>query len=70
MKEIVDQALRTSELAARLDASQLARSREKMSQYIDKLISAGHKDPQRLTEYACAYLREIHEGADPRFTGC
>jgi hypothetical protein len=41
-----------------------------MAQYIDTLISAGHNDPLQLTEYARAYLKEMHEGRDPRFTGC
>jgi hypothetical protein len=70
MKEIVDRALRTYELAARLDAAQLAESRKKMTRYIDKLISAGQRDPQQLTECARAYLKEMHEGPDRRFTGC
>jgi hypothetical protein len=33
-------------------------------------MSAGQRDPYRLTEYAYAYLKELHEGPDPRFTGC
>jgi len=32
--------------------------------------SAGQNDPDQLTEYASAYLKELHEGPDPRFTGC
>jgi hypothetical protein len=70
MWEIVDSALRSYELASQMDAAQVARSREKIGCYIDKLVSAGQKDPQQLTEYARAYLKEIHEGPDPRFTGC
>lgn len=70
MKEIIDQALGTYELAARMDAAQVAQSRERMAQYIDTLISAGHNDPLQLAEYARAYLKEMHEGRDPRFTGC
>ncbi len=70
MREVVEQALQTSEWATRLDDAQLARSRQKITQYIDTLVSAGHNDPDRLAEYACAYLRQMHEAHDPRFTGC
>lgn len=70
MSEIVDHALKTYELTGEMDPVQLARSREKISQYVDKLISAGQRDPRRLTEFARAYLKELHEGPDPGFTGC
>jgi len=45
-------------------------SREKIIRYIDKLGSAGQNDTHQLTIYALAYLKELHEGPDPRFTGC
>jgi hypothetical protein len=70
VKEIIDQALGTYELAGRMDAAQVEQSRERMTHYIDTLISAGQNDPLQLTEYARAYLKEMHEGRDPRFTGC
>jgi len=70
MKEIVDQALGAYELIGEMDVALVAQSREKMARYIDKLASAGHKDPHLLMEYARAYLKELHEGPDPRFTGC
>lgn len=70
MKDIIDQALRTYVLAGKMNAAQVARSRERMTQYIDTLISAGQNDPLQLIEYAHAYLKEMHEGRDPRFTGC
>jgi hypothetical protein len=70
MRKIVDQALQTYELASEMDPSQLAQSREKIGRYIEKLVSAGQHDDHRLAEYASAYLKEIHEGRDPRFTGC
>jgi hypothetical protein len=70
MSEIVDQALRSYELASEMDAAQISRLREQTSRYIGKLMSAGQHDPNRLTEYAQAYLKELHEGPDPRFTGC
>jgi hypothetical protein len=70
MSEIVDQALRSYELVRDIDPSQIARLREQTSQYIRTLMSAGQRDPLQLTEYAHAYLKELHEGPDPRFTGC
>jgi hypothetical protein len=70
MSEIVDRALGTYELIDKMDAAQLAQSRARIEQYIDKLMSAGQADPHQLTEYARAYLKEMLEGPDPRFTGC
>jgi hypothetical protein len=70
MKEIVDRALGAYELTQKMDADQVAKSRQRITQYIDKLISAGQSDPHQLAEYAQAYLKEMHEGPDPRFTGC
>ncbi len=70
MKEVVEQALQTGQWVTRLDDAQLAWSRARTTQYLDTLMSAGHSDPDRLAEFACAYLREMHEGHDPRFTGC
>jgi len=68
--EIVDQALGTYERIAKMDATQIAQSRARIGQYIDKLVAAGRDDPAQLTEYARAYLKELQEGPDPRFTGC
>jgi hypothetical protein len=70
VKEIIDQALGTYEFAGTMDAAQMAQSRQRMARYIDTLISAGRNDPLQLTEYAQAYLKEMLEGRDPRFTGC
>jgi streptomycin 6-kinase len=70
VQEIVEQALGTYELTSKMDAAELARSRDRIARYLDKLISAGQDDPHQLTEYARAYLKEMYEGPDPRFTGC
>jgi hypothetical protein len=32
--------------------------------------AAGQKDRHKPTVYSLAYLKELHEGTDPRFTGC
>ena len=69
MREVIEQALKSYELTDVMDAAQVARSRERVTRYIDSLISAGQNDPHRLTEYARAYLKELHEGPDPRFPG-
>lgn len=62
--------MRTYEFGREINATQLAYSRERIERYIDKLMAAGHKDPQRLTEFALEYLKELHEGRGLRFTGC
>jgi hypothetical protein len=69
MREVIEQAFKSYELADTMDAAQVALSRERVTRYIDSLISAGQSDPHQLTEYARAYLKEMHEGPDPRFTG-
>jgi hypothetical protein len=69
MNEIVDRVLNTYELMGKLDASRRAESREKISAYIATLASAGQKDAQELAVYGLAYLKELHEGPDRRFTG-
>ena len=70
VRHIVDRALRTYEFTEELNISQMAYSRYRIERYIDKLMVAGQEDPQRLTEFAVAYLKELHEGPDSRFTGC
>ena len=44
--------------------------RVKVSQYLEKLSSAGHRDSEELTYYGLAYLRILRDGPDPRYTGC
>jgi hypothetical protein len=70
MQEIVDQALEAYELIDEMDVAVVAQSREKIARYIHQLTSAGHTDSQQLVEYARAYLKELHEGPDPQFSGC
>jgi hypothetical protein len=70
MNEIADRVLNAYSLIGELDAARVKQSREKIIGYIDKLASAGQNDPHQLTVYALAYLKELHEGPDPRFTGC
>jgi hypothetical protein len=70
MDEIVDLALHTYGLTRELDVARVAQSREKIIRYINKLGAAGQNDTHQLAVYALAYLKELHEGPDPRFTGC
>ena len=70
MNEIVDHVLDNYGLLRQLDTEQLTASRDRVAQYILKLVSAGQNDPHQLIVYASAYLEELHEGRDPRFTGC
>jgi hypothetical protein len=46
------------------------RSREKTMGYLEKLSSAGERDSSALAEYGLAYLKELHEGPDRRYSGC
>lgn len=45
-------------------------SRGKIRGYIATLNSAGQKNPDLLAEYGLAYLKELHEGRDRRYSGC
>jgi len=57
-------------LTRELDATRIAQSREKIIRYIDKARRCRTKHTHQLAIYALAYLKELHEGPDPRFTGC
>ena len=70
MNEIVDRVLKTYELMGRLDADRLNQSREKISAYLETLASTGQRDAQKLAVYGLAYLKQLHDGPDPRYSGC
>ena len=70
MIDVVDRILSTYQLMWPLDAERATDSRQKISQYIENLTSAGQRDSEQLTVYGLAYLTELHEGQDPRVTGC
>jgi hypothetical protein len=70
MNDVVDRILNTYQLVRPLDAERAADSRRKITRYIESLTSAGQSDAQQLAVYGLAYLKELHEGRDPRFTGC
>jgi glycerol-3-phosphate dehydrogenase len=70
MNNLVEDILNVYLSKRPLDAERTADSRQKISRYIENLASAGQRDTEELTIYGLAYLTELHEGHDPRFTGC
>ena len=70
MDDVVNRILQTYALMRNMDADRVAISRQKITRYIEKLNSAGQNDAQKLAVYGLAYLKELHEGPDPKFTGC
>ncbi len=70
MEQIVNQALQAYPPILEMNPVALAQSRERITRYITTLASTGRTDPHELEEYARAYLRELCEGPDFRFTGC
>jgi hypothetical protein len=70
MEDVVDRILYTYQLIRPLDPDQISASRLKITRYIESLASTGQSDAQQLSMYGLAYLKELHEGRDPRFTGC
>ena len=70
MNDVVERILSTYQSMRPLDAERVADSRQRISRYIESLASAGQRDDEQLTIYGLAYLTELNEGPDPRFTGC
>jgi len=70
MNELVDRILKSYASIRPMNETQVAESRKRIGQYIETLSAAGRKDTRQLTAYGLAYLKELHEGTDPRFTGC
>jgi len=69
LEPLIEQVLERCSVAS-FDLDHVAGAREKISSYLEKLVSAGQCDAHALTIYALAYLKELHEGPDCRFTGC
>lgn len=70
MNDIVERVLKTYQLMGKLDPALLADSQQKITNYIETLASTGLRDAHKLAVYGVAYLKELHEGPDKRFTGC
>jgi hypothetical protein len=70
MKDVVELILSTYQSMCPLDTERVADSRQKISRYIETLASAGQRDAEQLAICGLACLTELHEGQDPRYTGC
>jgi hypothetical protein len=70
MNDAVDRVMASYANLPVLDHLGREEIRLKVGQYLEKLSSAGHSDVEELTYYGLAYLRILHEGPDPRYTGC
>ncbi len=70
MDEVIERVLTTYSLIRPMDELELLRSRQKMSGYLEKLNAAGQSDAHQLAVFGLAYLKELHEGPHPRFSGC
>jgi len=70
MDNAVDRVMASYENVPALERLGREEIRAKVDQYLAKLSSAGHSDAEELTLYGLAYLRALHEGPDPRYTGC
>jgi hypothetical protein len=70
MDDVVDRILLSYQLMRKMDADRVEASREKITAYIAKLNIARQFDAHQLTMYGLAYLKEVHEGRDKRYSGC
>ena len=70
MNDVIDRILSTYQLTRPLDPDCVSDSSPRITRYIESLASAAQSDPQQLAVYGLAYLKELHEKRDPRFTGC
>jgi DNA mismatch repair ATPase MutS len=70
MNDLVERILNSYQSMRPLDEELVADSRKRISRYLENLASAGQSDAKQLTIYGLAYLKELHEGQDPQFTGC
>jgi hypothetical protein len=70
MDDAVDRVMASYENLSALERLGREETRVKVSQYLEKLSSAGHSDAEELAFFGLAYLRILHEGPDTRYTGC
>jgi len=69
MKEIIDRVIGSATTTS-ISAFSPTELRNKVGNYVELLSSAGKRDPEELTHLGIAYLHDIIEGPDPRYTGC
>jgi hypothetical protein len=70
VEEVINRVMDTFGMIRSVSYEGLEQSRESLTNYIEMLSSAGETDSHRLAICGLAYLRELHDGPDPRFTGC
>jgi hypothetical protein len=68
--DVIDRVLATYSLIRPLKPGEIDASREKIGGYLQKLVAAGQTDVHELAVFGLAYLKELHEGPNPRFSGC
>ncbi|HUO00386.1 MAG TPA: hypothetical protein VMU69_29670 [Bradyrhizobium sp.] len=69
MNEIVDRVMRSAGTPS-IPSLSPTELRNKVGGYVELLSSTGKHDPEELTHLAIAYLHDIIDGPDPRYTGC
>ena len=70
MDQVVDQVMNSYQSDLILDNQRREEIRAKISNYIATLSSTGKSDADELIECGLAYFRGLHQGPDPRYTGC
>jgi len=70
VNDVVDRVMTSYEKLPAIEGLGREEIRVKVGQYLAKLSSAGHSGTEELLHYGLAYLRILHEGPDPRYTGC
>lgn len=66
----VESILNAYEPIKKFDEAKVAEFRTKLTRYVETIALSCRMDGERLQEYGSAYLKELNEGKDPRFTGC
>ena len=69
MDDMVDRILNTYQLMRPLDPDRVSNFKTKNHAIHRKLLRR-QSDAEQLAVYGLAYLKELPEGQDPRFTGC
>ena len=65
MDAAIERIMQTYDLLMNRTAAASAEAREKVTDYVAKLVEAGEKDPHRLTVCGLTYLRELDGSSDP-----
>jgi hypothetical protein len=65
MDAAIDRIMQTYDLLMNRTAAASAEAREKVTEYVAKLVEAGEKDTHRLTVCGLTYLRELDGSNDP-----